>query len=81
MNTKLQAFLYLLVRDHLSTGKVETLLETVQGVEHTGVDFSCPLVAELAYKWADELSLAVPAAPISHPVLHNRRFVVPAVDF
>lgn len=51
--TKLQAFLYILARDYLPTGKVERILKDVSGLEEKV--FTCPLVVALAEQWAGEL--------------------------
>lgn len=53
---RLQAFLYLLARDHLTTGKVEKLLEQLpwRGNE---ANFCCPLLAQLAERWMKELEV------------------------
>ena len=60
---KLQAFLYLLIRDHLPTGVVERILSEVgklnlmieddKYVVHP--DFSSPQLADLAAEWAEDL--------------------------
>ncbi len=60
---KLQAFLYLLVRDHLSTGVVEKLLAEIRSMDLMIEDdkyvvhpeFSSPQLADLATEWAEDL--------------------------
>ena len=51
---KLQAFLYLLIRDHLPTGVIEHILSEVGKLDES-TDFSSPQLADLAAEWAEDL--------------------------
>ena len=60
---KLQAFLYLLIRDHLPTGVVEKLLATVLELDRMAGDgesldpqFSSEQLADLVSDWAMDLA-------------------------
>ena len=49
---RLQAFLYLLARDHLPTGTIEKLLEIVPCWV---ANFTCPLLEALSWRWVNDL--------------------------
>lgn len=54
----LQAFLYLLMRDQLPTGKVESVMDQIREVRKKGMDgvnFSAPSLALYAAELAEEL--------------------------
>ncbi|MCJ7747873.1 MAG: hypothetical protein MUP27_09020 [Desulfobacterales bacterium] len=45
---KLQAFLYLLIRDEVTIGKVESIMQGLQPNADEGAKFSCPELAKYA---------------------------------
>lgn len=51
---KLQVFLYLLARDHLTTGAIEKLMEIVNALA-SDVEFTSEHLAAMADEWATEL--------------------------
>ncbi len=45
---KLQAFLYLLIRDEITIGKIESIMSGLQPNADEGAKFSCPELAKYA---------------------------------
>ena len=55
MVDRLQAFLYLLMRDELSTGRVFRIVEEVREIPNEHVDYSNTQLAEMAKGYADKI--------------------------
>lgn len=53
---RLVCFLYLLMRDHLTPGKVESLMETIEKLEQPAV-FTNGFLAQHAQELADKLTI------------------------
>lgn len=55
MVDRLQAFLYVLMRDELSTGHVFRIVEEVHNITDDHVDYSNAHLAEMARGYADKI--------------------------